>query len=164
MSIFLQAILVGVFATIAIDLWAQVLKRGFGQTTADWGMVGRWFGHMPRGKFVHSPVGKSEPIANERIIGWTAHYIIGITYAFLYLFIVYRVLHSLPSLLSAIIFGLVTVVAPWFIMQPGMGMGIMASKVPNPGAKRLSSLSVHTVFGVALFLGWWLFYQLGFMA
>jgi hypothetical protein len=162
MSSLLQAVLIGVFATIAIDLWAQFLKRGLGQTTTNWGMVGRWFGHMPRGKFTHHPIGKSDPVANERVIGWTAHYIIGITYAFLYLVIVDRFLHGQPTLLSAVIFGLVTVVAPWFLMQPGLGMGVMASKVPNPGSKRLASLSVHAVFGVALFAGWWLFRQLGF--
>ena len=47
---------------------------------------------------------------------------------------------------------LVTVAAPLFLMQPGMGMGIAASKTPNPNAVRLRSLVTHAVFGAGLYL------------
>jgi sulfite exporter TauE/SafE len=144
----------GIFATLVLDAWALFLKHGLKQATTDWGMVGRWFGHMPRGVFIHRPIGKSPPVANERLIGYAAHYAIGITYAWLYMVIVDTVLSATPGLLSALVFGLATVAAPWFLMQPGLGMGIMASKVPDPGAKRLASLSAHAAFGIGLYLGW----------
>lgn len=117
-------------------------------------MAGRWFANLPRGKFIHNTIAKTAPVSNERIIGWTVHYIIGVVYAWMYLVIVNKILATQPSLINAIIFGVVTVVAPWFIMQPGFGMGIMASSAPNPNIKRLMSLSVHFIFGVALFIGW----------
>jgi len=44
-----------------------------------------------------------------------------------------------PRLLPALIVGLFTVVAPFFVMQPGMGAGIAAAKTPNPTAARLRS-------------------------
>jgi len=139
---------------VIIDLWALILKHGFKQQTTDWGMAGRWFANLPRGKFIHNTIAKTAPVNNERIIGWTVHYIIGVVYAWMYLVIVNKILATQPSLINAIIFGVVTVVAPWFIMQPGFGMGIMASSAPNPNIKRLMSLSVHFIFGVALFIGW----------
>ena len=57
-----------------------------------------------------------------------------------------------PTLIPAIIFGVVTVLAPFFIMQPSFGLGFAASKTPNPTQARLRSLMNHTAFGVGLFL------------
>lgn len=144
----------GIFATVIIDLWALVLKHGFKQQTTDWGIAGRWFANIARGNFIHRPIAKTAPVNNERLIGWTVHYIIGVIYAWLYIVIINNILTTQPALSSAILFGIATVVAPWFIMQPGFGMGIMARNTPNPNVKRLMSLSVHAIFGVALYLGW----------
>jgi hypothetical protein len=44
------------------------------------------------------------------------------------------------------------VAAPLFVMQPAMGMGIAASKTPNPATARLRSLVVHAAFGVGLYV------------
>ena len=49
------------------------------------------------------------------------------------------------------IVGLVTLVAPFFMMQPGMGLGIAASKAPRPNVARLKSIASHTVYGVGLY-------------
>jgi len=144
----------GVFATIIIDLWALVLKYGFKQQTTDWGMAGRWFANLPRGHFIHRPISKTAPVKHENLIGWIMHYIVGITYAGMYIVIVNDVFKTQPTLLNAILFGVVTVVAPWFIMQPGFGMGIMGRYAPNPNMKRLMSLGVHSLFGMALYVGW----------
>ena len=47
-------------------------------------------------------------------------------------------------------FGLVTVAAPFLLMQPALGVGIAASKTPNPTAARLRSLMTHAAFGLDL--------------
>ncbi|MNC81522.1 hypothetical protein D3C75_1346770 [compost metagenome] len=54
--------------------------------------------------------------------------------------------------MPAFVLGLVTVAAPYLIMQPGMGAGVFASKTPKPNAARARSLLAHGVFGVALYL------------
>jgi hypothetical protein len=61
-----------------------------------------------------------------------------------------------PTLLPALVFGVVTVVAPFFIMQPSFGLGAAASKTSNPAQVRLRSLMNHTVFGIGLYLSGWL--------
>ena len=137
-----------------MDIWAAVVKYVFRLPTTDWAMVGRWFGHMPRGLFTHHPISDAVPISNELAIGWIAHYITGLVYGLAYLYIVQVLFSSGPSLISALVFGLVTLVAPWFIMKPGMGAGIFASRTPRPGLMRLINLSMHTVFGLSLYLGW----------
>ena len=57
-----------------------------------------------------------------------------------------------PTLIPAITFGVFTVVAPFFIMQPAFGLGVAASKTSNPAQARLRSLMNHTVFGIGLYL------------
>jgi hypothetical protein len=57
-----------------------------------------------------------------------------------------------PTLLPALLFGIGTVVFPFFIMQPSFGLGIAASRTPKPMPVRLKSLVTHTVFGVGLYV------------
>jgi hypothetical protein len=50
-----------------------------------------------------------------------------------------------------LIVGIGSVLAPFLLMQPGMGAGIAASRTARPGAARIQSLVTHTVFGVGLY-------------
>ena len=57
-----------------------------------------------------------------------------------------------PTLLPAMLFGVVSVLVPYLIMQPSFGLGIAGSKAPQPTQARLRSLMAHTAFGVGLYL------------
>jgi hypothetical protein len=154
METVLQGVLIGIIATIGTDIWAAVVKHVLRFPTADWALVGRWFGYIPRGVLVHRAIADSAAIPNELAIGWIAHYVTGIVYGLVYLIIVQVLFSSVPTFTSALAFGLVTLVAPWLIMQPGMGAGIFASKTPRPGLIRLINLSMHVVFGASLYFAW----------
>ncbi len=154
MNLLIHGVLIGVIATIGMDIWATAVKYVLRLPTADWAMVGRWFGHMPRGAFVHRPISESDPIPNELVIGWIGHYVTGVVYGLAYLYIVQVLLATGPSLKSALVFGLITLIAPWFIMQPAMGAGVFATKTLRPGLMRIINLSMHAVFGVSLYIGW----------
>ncbi len=117
-------------------------------------MVGRWIGHIPSGKFIHDPVSKSTEIKYENAIGWLFHYFIGIVYAVFYVVFVVLYLGLSASLLSAWVYGLVTILSPWFIMQPALGLGVCAAKAPKPNMVRLQNFAIHSIFGVALFFSW----------
>lgn len=153
-QILIDGILIGCIATVGLDIWAAFAKHVLKLPTANWAHVGRWFGHMPRGVFFHHPVAESAPIPHELAIGWIAHYGTGVFYGILYLSVVVTLLGMVPSPASALIFGLCTLIAPWLIMQPGMGAGAFASKTPRPGLVRLVNLSMHAVFGICLYVGW----------
>ena len=151
LEVALRATSIGIGATVVIDLWAQLSKRFWGIPLPNWGMVGRWFGHLPSGHFVHEDIAKASPVCGELAIGWTAHYAIGIVYATLLIAIKGAEWARHPTLLPALIFGLLTLVFPFFVMQPGMGAGVAASKTPNPNQARLRSIRTHTVFGIGLY-------------
>jgi hypothetical protein len=156
LEIVLRVVVIGAGATVIMDLWAALLKYFFGVPSLNFGMLGRWFGHFPRGRFKHDNIAKASPIPGERIIGWSAHYAIGITWAALLLVIWGLDWARHPTLLPALIVALVTLVAPFFIMQPGMGMGIAAAKTPRPNVARLKSIVTHTIYGIGLYSSAWL--------
>lgn len=143
--------LIGIGATVVFDLWAAFLRRFFGAPAANWGFVGRWFGHFPRGRFVHDSIAQAPAVRGERIIGWAAHYVIGVIFAALLVAICGLDWAQHPTPLPALIFGLVTVAVPFFVMQPAMGAGIAASRTPKPAQARLRSIAGHTVFGIGLY-------------
>ena len=151
-----RAILIGVGATAMMDIWAVVMKRAFGVPSLNYGLVGRWLGHMRNGRFVHETITEAPLIAGERIIGWSAHYVIGVVFAGLSLFVLGLDWARDPTPLPAVLFGIATVSAPFFVMQPCMGLGFAASKTPKPNIARLRSVIAHTVFGFGLFLFAWL--------
>jgi hypothetical protein len=143
--------LIGIGATAVLDLWAQVSTRVFGMPAPNWGLVGRWIGYFPRGRFAHENIARAAPVHGELLAGWCAHYAIGIIYAALLLAIWGLDWARHPTPLPALIVSLVALVAPFFIMQPGMGAGVAASKTPNPNAARLRSIVTHSVFGLGLY-------------
>jgi hypothetical protein len=44
---FLSRSIIGIGATLLLDLWGLLLNRIFGLPMANWELVGRWFGHLP---------------------------------------------------------------------------------------------------------------------
>ena len=151
MNHIIQTILVGVGATVVMDIYSLTLNT-FGIKTLDYRFLGRWIGYFSKGKFSHDKIFTASPIKHELILGWTAHYLIGITFAGLLVFVYGKKWLVQPSLSPALIIGIVTVVAPFFIMQPAFGIGFAASKVPDPIKARLMSLITHTIYGLGLFL------------
>ncbi|WP_454868501.1 DUF2938 family protein [Pseudomonas farris] len=61
-----------------------------------------------------------------------------------------------PTLVPALVMGLVSVIAPFFIMQPAFGFGVAASKTAAPSAARRRSVTAHLTFGLGLFVAGWL--------
>lgn len=149
--IILKTLAIGIGATFAIDIWVSVLKL-FNIKSLDLKYVGRWIGNFPKGKFSHNKIQDTPPVPNELIIGWTAHYLIGITFAFILVAFYGSSWLDEPKILPALIIGLITAVAPFFIMQPAFGFGIASSKLPSPNLLRLKSLGTHLVYGIGLYL------------
>jgi len=146
----LHAVVIGAGATLLLDLWAQLLKRAAGLPPPNWGMVGRWVGHLPQGAFVHDDIGRAAPVAGERAIGWIFHYGVGILFAAALLAIWGMEWAREPRFLPALIVGLVTVGCGWFVLQPCMGAGIAAAKRPNAWQIRGLNVVGHVVFAIGL--------------
>ncbi|WP_353189253.1 DUF2938 domain-containing protein [Pandoraea pnomenusa] len=156
LSLAAQILTIGVCATAVMDVWALILRHGFGLTSLDYAMVGRWLGHMPAGQFAHAGIGRAAPVPGEKAMGWVAHYATGVVFAAGLVASTGADWLDTPTLLPALGFGLVTVVVPFFVMQPAFGAGVAASKTPKPAQARLRSLITHSVFGLGLYAGAWL--------
>ena len=161
MDYLVSASLIGAGATAAMDLWGIARTRLLRIPAFDYGLVGRWLGHMPRGRFRHDRIAASPPVPGERAIGWSTHYLIGIAFAAILLVIWGLDWVRSPTLAPALIVGIGSVAAPFLVMQPGMGAGIAASRTPRPNAARFQSLVTHTVFGLGLYAAGWVTQVLG---
>ena len=148
----ISAILIGLGATLTTDLWALFLRRVFKITSPNYCLVGRWLRYMPEGIFKHSNIAATPQKSAECTVGWIAHYMIGITFAIAFVAFVGNNWLQHPKLIPAIIFGVVTVLMPFFIMQPSFGLGLAASKTSNPMQARFRSLINHTAFGIGFYL------------
>jgi hypothetical protein len=141
----------GIGATAVMDLWLMVLKR-LGVTTLNFAFIGRWSGHLLRGRLRHEAIARSQPVRGELALGWLMHYATGIVFAALLLAFQGSAWAYEPTLLPALAMGLGTVVVPLFIIQPAMGSGFAARRTPAPLNNCLRSLANHGVFGLGLYL------------
>lgn len=157
---FIIVISIGLGATLATDLWALFLKHTFRIAAPNYCLVGRWLRYMPEGIFRHSSIASVPQKRGECTAGWIAHYMIGITFAVAFAAFVGNDWPQHPTLLPALVFGVATVLMPFFIMQPAFGLGLAASKTSNPTQARLRSLMNHVVFGIGLYLSAWLVHWL----
>jgi hypothetical protein len=157
-------LVVGLGATLLIDLWALFLKRAFGIPSLNYCLLGRWVLSMPDGRLVHESIGTSPRKAHECPVGWTTHYLIGTALALLFVLLVSGSWLERPTLLPAVAFGIATVLMPFLTLQPAFGLGVAASKTPHPNKARLKSLSTHTVFGLGLYLWAYLLSRVWFQA
>ncbi len=151
----LRIIIIGCGATVVMDAWLLLLKQ-FGVQTLNFAFIGRWFGHLFQGRFMHPSISKAPPIPNELLLGWLVHYAVGITFAGMLVGLFGISWIRNPTWIPAMLTGIGTVVAPFFIMQPAMGSGIAGAKTPAPMKGRLRSVTNHAVFGLGLYLSAWL--------
>lgn len=147
----LRASIIGIGGTVALDAWVTMLQYLVKTPATNWAMVGRWLGHMPKGSFHHENMAAVAPIGGEAAIGWTFHYGIGIGYGLLLVVIQGSGWLVDPSVLPPVLLSLALLVAPFFVMMPGLGLGIAGSKTPKPNVTRLKSVLAHTMFGLGMY-------------
>ncbi len=135
-----------------MDLWNLFLKRAFDIPSLDYCLLGRWLLHLPEGTFRHASIGcGAESPSSARSAGWPTTPSESCSRSGWSLLTSGDWL-ARPTLLPALLYGIATVVFPFFILQPSLGLGIAGSRTANPAQARLKSLMTHVVFGVGLYL------------
>ncbi len=148
MIVLTTGILMGLGGTLGMDAWAWALNRVAGVPRPNWAMIGRWVGRWPRWR--HGNIGVASPVAGELALGWGFHYFVGVVYGVVFAFLAGPDWLAAPTLLPALVFAVLTIVAGWFILQPGLGLGWAASRTPNPWKARGLGLAGHVVFGLGM--------------
>jgi DUF2938 family protein len=146
------AIAIGIGATLLMDLWNLLLKRTFSIPSLNYCLLGRWVRHMPDGTFRHASITAAPQRPFECTVGWISHYTIGVVFALAFVAFTSGDWLARPTVMPALLYGLGTVVVPFFVMQPSLGLGIAASRTPNPTQARLKSIVTHVIFGVGLYV------------
>ena len=145
------AAVIGIGATLLMDAWNLMLRWLFGIRSLDYCMLGRWIRHMPTA-FRHVNIAAAAKRPGECVAGWTAHYSIGVSLALAFVLFSSADWLKRPTLSSALLFGLATLVFPLLVLQPALGLGIASSKAANPLQARVKSFATHLVFGLGLYL------------
>ena len=146
-----RILLIGIGATLTMDLWAWILRK-VGIPSLNFAFLGRWIGHLRHGRWGHANIARSAPVCGERILGWSAHYAIGISFAALLVSTFGMEWARTPSLLPALAIGIVTVLALLFVLQPALGSGIASSMPPTPVFNCVKSVVTPVVYGVGLYI------------
>lgn len=152
MELLAHTMLIGIGASLVMDLWMLARRRVFDVPLPNYTLVGRWLAHMRSGRFRHAAIASAPPVPHEAVIGWTAHYLTGVAYAALLPALWGAAWLHAPTPGPALAVGLGTVAAPFLLMQPGMGAGLAARHTPRPNVVRLHTLTTHMVFGIGLYL------------
>jgi hypothetical protein len=148
----LAALAMGIGATALMDVWNAFLKRAFSIPSLNYCLLGRWLRHIPEGTVRHHSIVTAPAKPFECTVGWISHYSIGVTLAVAFVILVSSGWLARPTVLPAVLYGIATVVFPFFILQPSLGFGIAGSRTPKPWQARLKSLMTHTVFGVGMYV------------
>jgi hypothetical protein len=151
-NIIVNVVIIGMGATLFMDFFALFQQRFFSIVPLNYALVGRWLIYIPKGIFRHKNILLTQPVNKESVIGWFAHYGIGVLFAAIIIVITGNSWLIEPTIIPSIVFGILTVIFPYFVMQPCLGFGIAAAKSPKPNVARIRSLMAHTIFGLGLYL------------
>ena len=149
MEIF-HIVTIGIVSCVVMDLWQRLLKLLYSINPSDWSVVGRWFVLVVSDRQIYNPtIDQVAPIKNELIIGWIVHYSVAILYSiFFYILLKYEICTA--SLINGIIFGLISVVVPWFFFMPVLGKGFLGMKTPSPLMACSLAVGSHIAIGASI--------------
>ena len=149
MEIF-HIVIIGIVSCVVMDVWQRLLKLLYSINPSDWGIVGRWFVLvLSEGKIYNPTIDQVAPIKNELMIGWIVHYSVAILYSiFFYILLEYGICTA--SLINGIIFGLISVVVPWFFFMPVLGKGFLGMKTPSPLMACSLAVGSHIAIGASI--------------
>ena len=147
----LKLIAISVVAVAVLDLWQRLFHRLGGLPPTNWAVVGRWLKLLLRDRiFVNTQLQTTPAMPGEAAAGWLLHYGIGVVYVFAF-YLLWQPLNLLaPTWQDGVLFGVLSVVIPWFFFMPALGAGVLAHKTPRPMLACTAALLTHTVFGLAI--------------
>lgn len=153
MDLILTGFTAGILGTLAMDLLNYLFARIGIILTIDLQMIGRMSAGWTRRRFRYHHPDEMEPVANEKLYGYITHYAIGLGLAVTYL-LGWDILVGGPaSPVWALVYGITTTAASWFIIYPSLGQGALGRKSQYGIKSAYSALANHLFFGIGMAAG-----------
>lgn len=148
-----RSLMAGVAAATAADAGRTLYQLATGFPPVNWSVSGRWFLMVLSGQPYVPNIGAAPTLPNELLAGHIAYYTISILFAAVYLLALSQIFKRKPSVRNGLLFGWITMIFPFFVQMPAMGMGILASNTATPVLIMLRTVVHHSSFGLGLALG-----------
>ena len=152
LPLLLRILITGLAGATAADIGRTIYQWLTGFPAVNWSVTGRWFLMVLQGQPYVPDIGAAPTLPNELIAGHAAYYTISVIFAGAYLLLL-KAMKREPSLWSGLLFGWVTMVFPFLMQMPLMGMGVLASATATPWLIIGRTLVHHSSFGLGLALG-----------
>jgi hypothetical protein len=147
------SLVAGFAAATAADVGRTLYQLATGFPPVNWSVSGRWFLMVFGGQPYVPNIGAAPTLPNELLAGHIAYYTISMVFAAVYLLSLSLIFKRKPSVRNGLLFGWITMIFPFFVQMPAMGMGILASNTATPVLIMLRTLVHHSSFGLGLALG-----------
>lgn len=142
----------GVLGTLAMDLLNNLVARSAPAlfSKIDVAMIGRMAAGWARGRYRYRHPDEMAQVSNEFVWGYLAHYTIGLGLAVPFVLGWELGIGGPPSPAAAVLYGVATSVASFFIVYPSIGLGVFGRRSPDRFRAFLSPLVNHLFYGVGL--------------
>ena len=147
----IAAVVIGLGATAFMDGVAWLQRIFLKVPSLNYALVGRWIIGMFKGQVFHQTILQSPPRRFEALVGWVFHYAIGVVFVALMLAFMGADWLNAPKVWPPLLVGVLSLCAPFCVMQPAFGFGVAASKTPSPWVARRRSLIAHVSFGFGIY-------------
>ena len=148
-----RSLIAGLAAATAADAGRTLYQLATGFPPVNWSVSGRWFLMVLSGQPYVPDIGAAPALPHELLAGHIAYYTISMVFAAAYLFALSQIFERKPSVRNGLLFGWITMIFPFFVQMPAMGMGVLASNTATPVLIMLRTLVHHSSFGLGLALG-----------
>jgi hypothetical protein len=136
--------------TLVMDTLNYLFARTGLVLKIDVRMIGRMTVGWMRGRLRYDRPSQIEPHAYERLLGYLAHYAIGLILAAIFVLGWDQFMGGPPSPAWAIVYGFATTVISEFVVYPSMGLGICGRRSPDGIKAFLSPLANHLFYGLGM--------------
>lgn len=151
MTLAWQLVLIGLGATLCMDLLAWLQWRLWRLSSLDYRLLARWLVGLKQGRLCYERPTALPSVRLEVPLGWLLHYLIGIAWVGLLVLATGTVWLAKPTPGPALLAGLLSLGAPFLLLQPALGLGLAGCRTPFPWRLRLRSGLAHLVFGLGLY-------------
>lgn len=153
MDLILDGVVAGVLGTLAMDLLNHLFARIGVLLKIEVATIGRLVVGWTRGRFRYDNPDEIEDFPNEKLYGFTTHYLFGVGIAAIYIFCWNAFIGGPASPIWALVYGVSTTAVSYFFVYPLMGLGALGRRHPEKFRAALSPLANHLFYGVGLSAG-----------